>query len=294
MARPFGEPSDKQAMTELRPPKLIVAPIDFSEGAADVLSHMRSVAAHFKSKVVLIHVLEPFSHPFEMFGQGLETRPRTDVAMSRLERLRDAELGDVETELKVLEGEPAETIVKTSEALGADLIVIPTRGRGPFRRFLLGSVAAKVLNDAALPVLTGVHLRERAPKGADIAPKSVVCAVDFDDRGLSAFSAASLITSTFRSKLTVVHALGASRRDFGSGPEAVKRAEDALKEFTNPPANAEIVAAEGQPAKVTRDVALEAGADLMVIGRSAPGPLGRLRSHSYSIVAQSPCAVLSV
>jgi nucleotide-binding universal stress UspA family protein len=281
-------------MTELRPPKLIVVPTDFSRAAGAVLSHVHAIANHFDSAVVLLHVLEPFSHPFEMFGQGMETRPRNEVAASHLGRLRDAELPGVKTEIKVVEGEPAETIVKTAESIKADLIVIPTSGRGPFRRFLIGSVAAKVLNDAPLPVLTGVHLEQRGDAGKGIAPKSVVCAVDFDERGKAACSAANLIASTYGAKLTIVHALGNSRKDFGAGADGLKRAETELKTFTDPPTNVEIVAVHGQPAKAVREVALSAKADLVVIGRSAPGPLGRLRSQSYAIVAQSPCPVLSV
>lgn len=280
-------------MTELRPPKLIVVPTDFSQSAPAVLSHVRGIAAHFDSTVVLLHVLEPITHPFEMFGEGMETRPRTDVAAHRLQCLAADELPNIKTEIRVLEGDPADTIVKTAESMKADLIVIATRGRGPFRRFLLGSVAAKVLNDAPLPVLTGVHLQERDGEGRVISPKSVVCGVDFDDRGKAACAAASLIGSTFGAKLTVVHALGASRREY-MGTDAIRRAEDEIKAFVNPSAETEIVAREGQPAKVLRDVALAQNADLLVIGRSAPGPLGRLRSQSYSIVAQSPCAVLSV
>jgi hypothetical protein len=42
-------------------------------------------------------------------------------------------------------------------------------------------------------------------------------------------------------------------------------------------------------------IAAEVHADLLVIGRNpAPGILGRLRTHAYSIIRQSPCPVLSV
>ncbi len=40
---------------------------------------------------------------------------------------------------------------------------MPTHGYGPFRRFILGSVTAKVLHDADCPVWTGVHLEEAPP-----------------------------------------------------------------------------------------------------------------------------------
>jgi len=50
--------------------------------------------------------------------------------------------------------------------------------------------------------------------------------------------------------------------------------------------------------KITDTIVEEArqgGADLIVIGRgSAQATLGRLRTHVYSVVQQSPCPVLSV
>jgi nucleotide-binding universal stress UspA family protein len=47
-------------------------------------------------------------------------------------------------------------------AENASLIILPTHGYGPFRRFLLGSATAKVLRDADCPVLIGAHM-EHAP-----------------------------------------------------------------------------------------------------------------------------------
>ena len=48
---------------------------------------------------------------------------------------------------------------------------MPTHGFGPLRRFLLGSVAAKVLHDAQCPVWTSVHTDapfgpQRVPNGS--------------------------------------------------------------------------------------------------------------------------------
>ena len=51
----------------------------------------------------------------------------------------------------------------------------------------------------------------------------------------------------------------------------------------------------GEVAKVVRQVAGEVGADLVILGRTTEsGMLGRLRSNSYAIVRESPCAVLSI
>jgi nucleotide-binding universal stress UspA family protein len=50
-------------------------------------------------------------------------------------------------------GDPADTIVARAKEWSADLIVMGTHGRGAIGSLLLGSVAQKVLQRAAVPVL---------------------------------------------------------------------------------------------------------------------------------------------
>jgi len=51
----------------------------------------------------------------------------------------------------------------------------------------------------------------------------------------------------------------------------------------------------GAAPDVVREEALQYKTDLIVIGRGAlQGTLGRLRTHSYGIIRNAPCPVLSV
>jgi nucleotide-binding universal stress UspA family protein len=53
--------------------------------------------------------------------------------------------------------------------------------------------------------------------------------------------------------------------------------------------------AVGATAATVAEQAREENADLIVVGRGVlPTPLGRLRTHTYGIIQQSPCPVLSV
>ena len=61
--------------------------------------------------------------------------------------------GDVETEVLLLEGDPAERILDGAEQSGSDLIVIGNKGMAGARRFLLGAVPAKVSEYADRDVL---------------------------------------------------------------------------------------------------------------------------------------------
>lgn len=59
----------------------------------------------------------------------------------------------VETEIVVLEGHPAEEIVKFAEENDIDLVVMGTLGKTGINKFLLGSVAEKVVRNSKKAVL---------------------------------------------------------------------------------------------------------------------------------------------
>ena len=60
----------------------------------------------------------------------------------------------VHCEAVVLNGQPAEALLGVSE--DADLVVVGSRGRGGFKRLMLGSVSDQVVHHAVCPVLV-VH-----------------------------------------------------------------------------------------------------------------------------------------
>jgi nucleotide-binding universal stress UspA family protein len=57
---------------------------------------------------------------------------------------------------------------------------------------------------------------------------------------------------------------------------------------------ATILTDSGEVSKVVHRFAQEQKADLVVIGRGHHTGFGRLRTHSYSIIRESPCPVLSI
>src|SRR5207249_9736009 len=84
------------------------------------------------------------------------------------------------------------------------LIVIPTHGYGPFRRFILGSVSAKILHDADCPVFTGAHIPD-APPDEVRSFRKILCAVDFNPEGEKALRWAAEFAAEFHGQLTVAH-----------------------------------------------------------------------------------------
>ena len=70
-----------------------------------------------------------------------------------------AETEGLEVEGNLIEGHPADEIIKYSEKNSISLIIMGTLGKSGLDRFLLGSVAEKVVRNSKIPVLV-VHAKK--------------------------------------------------------------------------------------------------------------------------------------
>ena len=133
--------------------KHILACVDFSEHSTRALTEIGEYARANGSKVTLIHISD--THPFVPPQTILETASVTDEAAHRdeLAKLRDQHLTEVEVELQVVpDHAPAKAICEYAETHGVDLIVVGSHGRGGMERWLIGSVAERVVRHAATNV----------------------------------------------------------------------------------------------------------------------------------------------
>jgi nucleotide-binding universal stress UspA family protein len=224
-----------------------------------------------------------------------------DNARQELNRFAGDEFGGIETRQYFSTGEVSEAIASCAERHGADLIMMPTRGHGAFRRFLLGSTVAKVLHDLPIPVWTSAHLEDKSRTG-DAGILRVLCAMDLDRNSQKALEYASKISVSYKAELTVVHALPPLPvRDLsGTQTELDDGLRDAVKmslcqSIQQLGFNVPIVIEHGTPQDVVARAATRLGADLIVTGRRAEEHMKTsIRSHGYAIVREAPCPVLSV
>jgi nucleotide-binding universal stress UspA family protein len=256
----------------------ILVPVDFSERSAPAARYARALANQFGSSLTLLHTLAPLDIDGVMLAD-IQQQRRDRVARE----MQSFAAGFGSAQWLVEEGDPAQSIVSIAHAR-AELIVMPTHGYGPFRRYILGSTAAKVLHDADCPVWTGVHMENAA---ADPPPLArVLCAVDLGPQSSKTLFWAASLALEFGASLTLLHVtLGAA--------DAARHELQALLRFVH--AEAEIVVETGDPGTAICTAAGRIGADVLVIGRgSAAGVYGRLRANAYTLIRQSPCPVVSV
>ena len=133
--------------------KHILACVDFSEHSTRPLASLGEYARANASKVTLIHVSDP--HGFIPPQAVLEPPSATDASAHRAElaKLRDEHLSDIDVEIAVVQDHaPAKAICEYAEAHGIDLIVVGSHGRGGMERWLIGSVAERVVRHASVDV----------------------------------------------------------------------------------------------------------------------------------------------
>lgn len=144
-----GPESDPKA--EIR---RVLAPVDFSEHARRALLDARKVAALLEAELDVLHVIEEVTPPdaYDLHAVPLatgEVQARSREALGRL--LEETPGPEASVEVRI--GYPAAVIADYAADSGAGLIVLASHGRTGLRRFLLGSVAERVLRHAPCPVL---------------------------------------------------------------------------------------------------------------------------------------------
>lgn len=136
--------------------KQIVVALDGSALAEQALPHAVAQAAKFESELVLLKVLQPL--PDVSFTAPAARRRAEEIsAQLAHDYLEGVAEGIREQGISVRvvqsEGKPYVEIVRYADEEGADMIVISTRGQSGFSRWLLGSVADRVVRGATVPVL---------------------------------------------------------------------------------------------------------------------------------------------
>ncbi len=297
---------------ETRPLRHVVAATDFSEAAAAGVAWARDIARTHGAKLHLVHAV----YPVEPGSVGMEppfdlTEAVTAYARERLaEWSRDLTAEGVPTDYVADFGQPSQLIRRTAREVGADLVVLATRGLGGFRHLVLGSTAERVVQQAERPVLA-VH----AGDGTAARPvRRVLLPTDFsEDARLAREAAIRVFRLGEGSSLHLLYVFhlppeyqvyraerltALSGRYRGQALDTFRSELHALARELGGAAGprVETEVAEGEPAEVIVTRAAELEVDLIAMGTHGRSALGRvfLGSVARRVVQHAPCPVLTV
>jgi nucleotide-binding universal stress UspA family protein len=283
--------------------KNILFPVDFSERTCSASSFVVALMKRFKAKATLLHVVEPV--PYTAYADEIPLALDLDTlqgdAQAYLEHSLIKEFENLPVKRVVEIGGAAEVITQYADRDNADLIMMPTHGYGPFRGFLLGSVASKVLHDTRCPVWTATHTEE-PPLKQHLPCKIVLCAVDGSDNSLPVLDWAAEFAKDAGASLRLVHVIPgpgdwmSPTFDAKFETELQRHARMKIENIAGKAGiDAPICIAAGEVGPTIKKEAIAHGADALIIGRGTiHEKLGRLRTHSYQLVRTAPCPVISV
>ncbi len=150
--------------------KKILVATDGSEYTKKAVIHAIELAKISEAELHAVYVISLISPPSSLdikTNYDPKSYSPTDVSIEGLKRILRQE-GDkairyvedlakkegLDVEKWIIEGQPAKEILKLAEEQSVDLIVMGTLGRSGIEKFLLGSVADKVIRGSGIPVLT--------------------------------------------------------------------------------------------------------------------------------------------
>ena len=134
----------------------LLVPLDGSAASATVLPYAEGIAGVMDARLLLFTVISDQTQDTPEASEPLRTEETSEEhsAAAYLESIAQAltERG-VEVTTSVVLGQPADEILVAADEPGVSMVVMATQGYGGVGRWLVGSVADKVMRIAGRPVL---------------------------------------------------------------------------------------------------------------------------------------------
>ncbi len=146
-------------MTDPQTLHRILIPFDFSDPSLEALKAAAQLALPSRSLIQVVHVIEE-QHPPQEPGI-FEEQEKIEAAIDQC--LGEAEIS-IQKEIHLRTGRPFEKILEEIEKSEADLIVMGSHGRKGLERFLMGSVAEKIVRHSSIPVWVQRGVAKKIPK----------------------------------------------------------------------------------------------------------------------------------
>ena len=278
-------------MTQNRP-ILVALPLD--QETREILHAAIEIAKRTEAPLLPVHALG--WRPMET-DAGLITRMRADAESiaAHLEMAREEGVTVLDT--VIARERPEDLVIETAHETGAQMIVTGGGGPATVRRWVVGSVAEKIVRHAMVPVWIA--------RGEPPVRGSILCPVDLSPQSRIGVTAARRMARLFDAKLIVLTVIPEKGRGYLDKAELTSRLEDdepkalaqvetflEAQDFTG--VDLEVRITIGKPA--ARIVEASESCGLLVIASRGfdllkPGSLGSVTERA---LRYSRCAALTI
>jgi nucleotide-binding universal stress UspA family protein len=194
----------------------ILVPIDFSRTSMDALNYAVALARKFAAAVHLLHVTAPDEAAVPGVAHTLRQTAQAVLSVQeRLAKTHEKYLFPFWPEnTHIRTGQAFHEICEQAREIGADLIVIGTRGNTGLKRVLLGSTTERVVRFSHCPVLAVRKRKGGFGIGADLSSSAkemtlrrLLVPTDFSQCAMAGLMYGALWAKTFNAKLRLLHVL---------------------------------------------------------------------------------------
>lgn len=200
----------------------ILVPTDFSDLSLKAIQVANKYASVIGGTITLIHSHIPITELDEPYAIGMSSKIYKDYEdiensiREKLDRLCDEHIDEKYRDGKLVHiGNPAQSIVEVSEEY--DIIIMSTHGRTGFTRFLMGSVAEKVLRLSPVPVMV-------VENESDVGDfKKILVTTDFSDNAAAAYPKALEIAKNTGGSIDILHILSFDQFDDDETDPRIKK-----------------------------------------------------------------------
>ena len=279
----------------MMPFRRILFPIDFSEATLAIVPNVTEIAQRFNATVTLLNAFNLLSDyiqatRFEGTGDSEPASLPYTPALQELRKQRQQCLDEFSREqfssvnhtARIEDGDPAEVIHWVAQREDTDLITMPTRGIGRFRRLLVVSVTAKVLHDVSCTVWTSAHAAGPSPASAPCC-RSILCAVVMNPEAGVVLKAAGFVAQAYGARICWLNSCPSPQMDGGQpfGRWVGHAFEKALGAGSHEIGlDTTVRVLDAAIPEGIRRIAIEESADLIVVGRGHhKGSLSRMWSR---------------
>ncbi|MGB3633636.1 MAG: universal stress protein [Rubrobacteraceae bacterium] len=268
-------------------PTRILLATDGSEDATLAARAAIDLSQKIGAELHVVHAWQTVPSPhFETWINSSLEQEAQELLDEQKKKIEDS--GGKVVEAYLRKNSPAEAIVGLANEIDADFIVIGSRGLGPVKRLLLGSVSEGVVHHAHVPVLI--------LRGGDEAwpPKRMVVGEDASEDARRAGELAACIAELFGAEVLLAHVvslqwmvLKAESQGTKAVDEVMRRAEEHLSEQaaeleSSSGLRSKTRAVMGYPALTLAEISREEKQTLLAIGSRGLNAVKRVTLGSVS------------